>query len=108
MPRLRLLPASTCLGAADTASAPPGIAPDARTAPSGSAHHQRGFYATPPSKKSPPHNPHRFDGILSYCLTRLASPVGTGGSAECGASAEGWRERFALREILPPWNASRG
>jgi hypothetical protein len=23
--------------------------------------------------------------------------VGTGGMAECGASAEGWRERFALR-----------
>jgi len=37
-----------------------------------------------------------FPLFAIFLTDAMHEPVGTGGEAECGASAEGWRERPAL------------
>ena len=37
-----------------------------------------------------------FPLFAIFLTDAMHEPVGTGGEAQCGASAEGWRERLAL------------
>jgi hypothetical protein len=57
------------------------------------------IYVTPISIRPPPSYLHYSDGISPSSLTNFLSSGGDRGKGECGASAEGWRERPALAPL---------